>query len=199
MLGHIVGPCGLCLGLGGELGLGKDRTDVVALFVVGVLTEGLAVLLGHFATLGGLLDRQADPTTLEVDVDDLDPQLFTGGDDLLGQVDMMTGHLGDMDQTLDAVAHLDERPERHQLGDPSVDELADLMGVGELLPRVGLGGLERQADPLLGKVHVQHLDVDLVAHGHNRGRVVDVLPGQLGHVDESVHAAEVHEGTEVDH
>ena len=28
--------------------------------------------------------------------------------------------------------------------------------------------------------------------------MVDVLPGQLGHVDEAVHAAEVHEGTEVD-
>ena len=29
--------------------------------------------------------------------------------------------------------------------------------------------------------------------------MVDVLPGQLGHVDEPVHAAEVDEGTEVDH
>ena len=50
--------------------------DVVALLVVGVLAEGLAVLLGDLATLGRLLDRQADAAALEVDVDDLHPQLF---------------------------------------------------------------------------------------------------------------------------
>ena len=40
--------------------------------------------------------------------------------------------------------------------------------------------------------------VDLVADGDDRPRVVDVLPRQLRHVDEAVHAAEVDEGAEVD-
>ena len=50
----------------------------------------------------------------------------------------------------------------------------------------------------LSQVDVEHLDVDLVAHRHHRRRVVDVLPRQLGDVDEAVHATQVHEGTEVD-
>ena len=48
------------------------------------------------------------------------------------------------------------------------------------------------------EVDVEHLDGDLVADLHDRARVVDVLPRQLGHVDETVHAAEVDEGAEVD-
>src|SRR5699024_11584390 len=38
----------------------------------------------------------------------------------------------------------------------------------------------------------------LVAHGDDLGGMLDVLPGQLGDVHEPVHAAEVHEGAEVD-
>ncbi len=92
---------------------------------------------------------------------------------------------------------LHEGAERHQLGDAAVHELAHLVTVGELLPRVLLGGLERQADPLLVEVDVENLHVDLVADLHDRGGVVDVLPAELGHVHEPVHPAEVDEGTEV--
>ena len=158
----------------------------------------LAVLLGDLAALGGLLDRQADAAAGQVEVDDLDPQLLAGRDDLLGQIDVAGRHLRDVHEALDALADLDERTERHQLGDPAVDELADPVGGGELLPRVLLGGLQRQADALAVEVDVEHLHGDLVADGHHRTGVVDVLPRQLGHVDEAVHAAEVDERTEAD-
>jgi hypothetical protein len=72
------------------------------------------------------------------------------------------------------------------------------VGGGELLPRILLGGLERQADALAVEVDLEHLHLDLVADGDDRAGVVDVLPGQLGDVDEAVHAAEVDEGAEVD-
>ena len=158
--------------------------------------EVLAVLLGQLATLGSLLDRQADAATGEVEIDDLDPQLLAGGDDLLGRVDVVRGHLGDVHETLDAVAHLHEATERHELGDTAVDQLADLVGAGELLPRILLGGLQRQADALAVEVDVEHLHGDLVADGDDGTRVVDVLPRQLADVDEAVHAAEVDERTE---
>jgi hypothetical protein len=83
-LGVVVGP--------GLVGLGRmlDRAaDVVALGVVGVLAEVLLVLGGHDATLGGLLDRQADAPAREIEIDDLDPQLFAGRHDLLGGLDVM--------------------------------------------------------------------------------------------------------------
>ena len=111
---------------------------------------------------------------------------------------MVRGHLRDVHEALDAVAHLDERAERHELGDPAVDELADAVVRRELLPRVDLGRLKRQADALLVEVDVEHLDGDLVADRDDRGRVVDVLPGQLRDVHEPVHATKVDEGAEVD-
>ena len=163
-----------------------------------MLTEGVLVLGRHGPALGGLLDRQRDAPTVEIDVDDLDPQLLAALDDLLGRLDVVDRHLGDVHETLDALAHLDERAEGHELRDPSVDELADLVAGRELLPRVLLGRLERERDALAGQVDVEDLHRDLVAHLHDGGRVVDVLPRQLGHVDETVHATEVHERTEVD-
>jgi hypothetical protein len=45
---------------------------------------------------------------------------------------------------------------------------------------------------------VEHLDGDLLANLDDLGRVVDVLPGQLGDVHEAVDAAEVDERAEVD-
>ena len=153
---------------------------------------------GDDATLGGLLDRQADAPALQVEVDDLDPEFLTRRDDLFGELDMVGRHLRDVDQSLDSVANLDERAERDQLGDAAIDQLADLVALGELLPWILLGGLEREADALTTAVDVEHLHADLIADGDDRTRMVHVLPREFRDVDEPVHAAEVHEGTEVD-
>lgn len=111
---------------------------------------------------------------------------------------MTLGQLGDVHQALDAVVHPDEGTERHQLGDLTRHDLLDGVGAGELTPRVLLGRLQRQRDPLTVQVDVQDLDLDLLAHLDDLGRVVDVLPGQLGDVHQAVHAAQVDEGAEVD-
>ena len=103
-----------------------------------------------------------------------------------------------MNETLDPFTDLDERTERHELGDPPVDELTDAVARGELLPRILLGGLQRQADAFAIEIDLKDLDIDLVADGDDRRRVIDVLPRQLRDVHEAVHAAEVHEGAEVD-
>ena len=66
------------------------------------------------------------------------------------------------------------------------------------LPRVLLRRLQRQGDTLAVEVDVENLDGDLLADLDDLGRVVDVLPGQLGDVHEPVHATQVHERTEVD-
>ncbi len=120
------------------------------------------------------------------------------GDDLLGELDVALGQLGDVHQALDAVVDAHERTERDELGDLARHDLADGVGAGEVLPRVLLGRLQRQGDTLAVHVDVEHLDGDLVADLDDLGRVVDVLPGQLGDVDETVDAAEVDERTEVD-
>jgi hypothetical protein len=57
---------------------------------------------------------------------------------------VVRGHLRDVHEAFDALAHLDEGAEGHEFGDATVDQLVDGVAVGEDLPGVGLGGLERQ-------------------------------------------------------
>ena len=111
---------------------------------------------------------------------------------------MALSQLGDVHQALDALLDADERAERHQLGDLAGHDLADRVGAGEVPPRVFLSRLERQRHPLAVHVDVEHLDGDLVAHLNDLGRMVDVLPGQLGDVHQAVDSAEVDECAEVD-
>ena len=174
---------------------------VVALLVVlgrHAVEAGVEVLGGGVDTLVGLLQRQGDATALQVDVDDLDEDLVADLGHLLGDLDVTLRQLGDVDQALDAVLDTHEGAEGDELGDLTGNDLADGVGPGEGLPRVLLGRLERQGDALAVEVDVQDLDRDLVTDLDDLGGVVDVLPGQLGDVDQTVDATQVHEGTEVD-
>ena len=89
---------------------------------------------------------------------------------------MVGGHLRDVNEALDSIAHLHEGSERNQLRDPAVDQLAHLVGAGELPPRILLGGLQGEADPLPAEIHLQHLHLDLVVNADDRTGMVDVLP-----------------------
>src|SRR5258705_315161 len=106
--------------------LARFRTDVLTLLVEVLLAEVLPVLGRDLAAFGRLLDRQGDATPVEIDVDDLDPQLLARCDDLLGRLDVVRGHLRDVHETFDAFAHLHEGAEGHELRDLAVHELADL-------------------------------------------------------------------------
>src|SRR5271166_197506 len=174
------------------------REDVVALLVIAV---GHAVL-GRVEFLGvvlvGLLERQRDTATLQVDVDDLDHRVVADGDHLVGHLHVTLGQLGDVHQALDALLDADERTERHQFGDLAGHDLADRVGAGEVPPRVFLSRLERQRNPLAVHVDVEHLDGNLVADLNHLGGVVDVLPRQLGDVHQTVDATEIDERAEVD-
>src|SRR6476469_1005292 len=82
---------------------------------------------------------------------------------------------------------------------PNVTTLvAFVVSLEHLLPRVGLGLLEPERDPLALAVDVEHLDLDVLADLEHLGRVVDVRPGALGDMDQAVHPVEVDEGAEVD-
>src|SRR5450759_3459342 len=97
------------------VGLGVEALGVL-------VVAGLVVLGSHAvhrrvefgdraAGVVGLLERERDAATLEVDVDDLDEDVVTDVDDLLRQLHVALGQLGDVDQALDAVVDADERTE----------------------------------------------------------------------------------------
>ncbi len=110
---------------------------------------------------------------------------------------MLLGELGDVYEALDAGRDTDERTEGHKLRDLTLDDLAGLVLALELLPRVFLGGLQRQRDALPLKVHVEDLDLDLLADLDYLARVIHVLPRQLRDMHEAIYSAQVNERPEV--
>ena len=110
---------------------------------------------------------------------------------------MLVSHLGDVDQALDAVTEVNERAEGHELGDGALDDGADGVLLDERAPRILGGLLETEGDALAIQIDVENLDLDLLADLDDLGGVVDVVPRELGDVDEAVDAAQIHEGAEV--
>src|SRR4029079_7085476 len=109
--------------------------------------------------------------------------------DLLGP-----GHFGDVDHALDALLELDERAVVGEGDDFALDPRAHRVLDGGGGPGVGLQLLVAEAHPLGVAVALQHLHLDLVPDVQHFARVVDAAPRHVGDVQQSVDAAEVHEG-----
>ena len=163
-----------------------------------MIAEVLLILRRHHSPLGGLLHRQAHPTPLHVDVDDLHPHLLAGGDHLLKHLHVVR-YLGNVDEPFDVLPDLHERPERHEFRDAPVDQLPDSVRGNELFPGIRLGALDGETDAFPLDVNLQHFHPHLVARRKQRTGVVKMPPGKFGHVHEPVHSADVHERSERNH
>ena len=111
-------------------------------------------------------------------------------------VDALLVELGDVHEALDPLRQLHEGAEVGNLGDGSLDEVADLEFGLDLLPGIGLELLHAQADALVGLVDVDDDSVHLVALLEDFARVVDLLgPAEVGDVHHAVDALlQLHEG-----
>ena len=99
-----------------------------------------------------------------------------------------------MDQALDARLQLHEGAVVGDVGDAAGVLGARRILRGHTLPRIGLELLHAEADALGVGVEADHLHLDLLADLQRLARVVDAAPGDVGHVQQAVDAAEVHEG-----
>ena len=61
------------------------------------------------------------------------------------------------------------------------------------VPRMRLQLLHAERNAPLGGIHLEHLDLDLLAHRQHVGGLVDAAPGNVGDVQQRVHAADIHE------
>ncbi len=109
--------------------------------------------------------------------------------DLLGP-----GHLGDVDQPLDPLLQLHEGAVVGEADDLALDAAAGGIANRRGAPGIGLELLVPERDALGLPVELQHLHLDLVADVQNLARVIDAAPGHVGDVEQSVDAAQVHEG-----
>src|SRR3989475_8542077 len=143
------------------------------------------------------LEREREAASLAVDLDDLGLDLVSLRDDLSRVLDVMLRELGDVHQPFDSRQDLDEGAEGDDLRHLPLDLVALAVGVQHLLPGVGLRLLEAERDALSLAVDVEHLDLHVLADLEHLGGMVDVTPGELADVDETVHAIQVDEGAEV--
>ena len=106
-------------------------------------------------------------------------------------------HLGNVDQTLDALLQLDERA---VVGDrdhaPTHPAPHRVLG-GDVLPRIRHQLLEAQRDALTIPVDVEDLDLEFLSDVGDLRGVPDPAPGHVGDVEEAVHASQIDERTEI--
>ena len=109
-------------------------------------------------------DRQADPATLVVDVDDLGLDLLADLVAGLGVVDLVPRELALVDQAVDP-AQVDEHAERRDRTDGAGDLLADLEAAEQLVALLAAllveGDLLRQDEPVGLAVDLEDLEPEL--------------------------------------
>jgi hypothetical protein len=106
------------------------------------------------------------------------------------------GHVGDVQEPVDALLDLDEGAVVRQVPDLALDDRAGGVLLLDEQPRVHLGLLHAEADLALLLVDVEHHHLDAVADADDLARVADPLrPGHLADVDEPLEAVlDLHEG-----
>ena len=102
-------------------------------------------------------------------------------------------HLGNVDKTLNAGHNLYECTVVGDENDFTLDFVANLEVGIKSLPRMCGKLLETEGDSLLLLVEVEDDDLDLLIESNNLFGIADTAPGEVGDVDETVHAAEVDE------
>src|SRR6267143_1952897 len=107
---------------------------------------------------------------------------------------MLPGQLRDVEQTLDAVADLEEGTVLLDLGDLALDDRPGWEPLLDVVPRIlaELAQAERDAGGV--GVELDDLDAHILAHLEDIGDIRHPVPGELGNVDQAVGGAQVDEG-----
>ncbi len=104
---------------------------------------------------------------------------------------------GNVDKTFDAALDFDERAVGKKLGDAALDVVTDRVFPLDVFPWVLRHLLKAERNALFLLVHVEDDDIHGLADVKKLGRMVDAAPRHVGDVEESIHALEIDEGTEI--
>src|SRR5688572_27693435 len=141
-----------------------------------------------------LLEAERDPPRGGIDAEDHRLDRVADVEDLRGVLDALApGHLGDVDQSLDARFELDERAVVGQAYGLAAHARAHGIALLHRGPRILHQLLVAERDALGRRVVLQHDHVDLVVHLEELGRVADASPRHVGDVQQAVDAAKVDE------
>src|SRR5437016_13695292 len=140
--------------------------------------------------LGELLDAERDALVVHVDAEHDRLDLVALPVELRGLPDLLRPVAGgDVHQAVDALLHLDEEAEVGDAPDLATDLRAHRVVDAHQLPGIRLGLLESERHAAVGRVDVEHLDLDLLAHLEHLGGMRHPLgPRHLGDVAQSLDA-----------
>ncbi len=146
----------------------------------------------------GLLETERDAALDRIDFEHLHLDLLGGGDDLAGMhVLLGPRHFGDVDQAFDAGLELDEGAVVGDVGDAALEAGADREFRLDALPRIVEQLLHAERDAVGLVIDLDDLDLHLLADIEHLGGMIDPPPGDVGHVQQTVDAAEIDEGAVV--
>src|SRR5262249_3154262 len=94
----------------------------------------------------------------------------------------------------DALLKFDEGTKIGDAGHRAGNAVAGFVTLGSLLPRMWLELLQPDRDPALAGIDLQHLGINVLAHGKHVRGLVDAAPGNIGYMQKCIHAADVYEG-----
>ncbi len=97
------------------------------------------------------------------------------------------GHVRNMNQTIHSGNDLNECAEVGQIPDDPLDPAADMVGIGNGFPGIGLGRPQGQGQtPLLG-INLRYDDIDFLTDFNHRARILDLLcPRHLADMNQTL-------------
>src|SRR6184192_1857746 len=107
---------------------------------------------------------------------------------------MLPGQLGDVQQTLDAIADLEKRAVLLDLCDLALHDGARRKALLDVIPGVLAQLAQAEGDARGVGVQLDDLDLYLLADRKDVGDIRHPVPGELGNVDQAVGGAEVDKG-----
>ena len=134
-----------------------------------------------------LLDAQGYPPRLGVDVEDHDVDLFTLLDDFARVLDTpCPGHVGNMDQSVDALFDLHEGSESGDISHATLHHGTHGVPLVQRQPRIGLSLLHTERYLLVLLVHLEHGRIHVLVDRDHLRRMGHVLrPGHFGDVNQT--------------
>ena len=102
-----------------------------------------------------------------------------------------------MHQAVNARLKLHESTERGDADHLARDHSAGRILFRSHIPGLGLKLLQAKLDPLALRVQAENLDIHFLIGRNNLGRMLDMSPAQVGHMNQAIHAAQIHKRTEV--
>ncbi len=152
---------------------------------------GLDVLPGIFLKL---LETEAHLALLAVEGEDHCLHFVTCLEEVLRAAEVLApAHLAHMDKSLHAGLYLYESTVVGHNHYAAPDMVAHLECLVQIVPGMGYKLLDTESDALLLVVEVEDNDLDVLIKLNNLVGIRNTTPAEVGDVDETVHAAEVHE------